>query len=62
MNRKHILSLLAATLLTATVSLLTACGSDDDDTTVPHITPESLLMTAIALPITMSPTAASTGQ
>ena len=41
MNRKHIFSLLAATLLTATVSLLTACGSDDDDTTVPHITPEA---------------------
>ena len=41
MNRKHILLLLAATLLTATVSLLTACGSDDDDTTVPHITPEA---------------------
>ena len=41
MNRKHIFSLLAATLLTATVSLLTACGSDDGDTTVPHITPEA---------------------
>ena len=41
MNRKHILSLLAATLLTATVSLLTACRSDDDDTTVPNITPEA---------------------
>lgn len=38
MNCKNILLLLAAILLTVTVPLLTACGSDDD-LTVPTVTP-----------------------